>query len=187
MSTSLQRDRPRVYKAATDVGTRHFRTGIVSFDGDCSIQDTEQSPVHMDCCLHLQVKKPTSVLRPVVLFVQVPFKLPHTEHDWYLQPPLRTPQRDRDGNVHHLIHRPRIEIPRSEASDSQDASKRHQAHMCPRQHTTQQPPPHVWHLPITVRHHPASRIMQQQRYAMHIKELLRPIEALYKLHADIQI
>ena len=163
------------------------RTCVAKFTGDGSIQRNAQSSVYEDHCLHLQVEEPTSVLRLVVLFVRLPFILPPIEHDWYLQPPLRTLRTDREGNSCHISHRPQTEMPPSEISGSQDAIRRHQGRIRPRQYATQHPPPQVWRLPITVRRHPTSHIVQQSRYAMHIKQLLTPIEVLHELHADIQI
>lgn len=185
----------QTYNEIDQEGTRQLRmflndtrrTGIVKLNSDDSVQDVKQSSIQMDCCLDLQVKEPTSVLRPVVVFLEVPFILPPVEHDWYLQPPLRTLRTNSDGNSHHIIHRPRTQMPQGDIDSSQDATQSYQGRICSRRNATQQPPPHIWHLPTTVRHHPASHITQQQKYAMRIKELLRPIEALHRLHAEIRI
>jgi hypothetical protein len=163
------------------------RTGIVKFAGDGLLQSNAQSSIQVDHCLHLQFEEPTSVLGPVVVFVKVPLTLPPPEHDWYLQSPLRTLRTDREGNSQHTFHRPPTEMLRSEISGSQNATRRNQGRICPRQHATPHTLPHVWHLPITVRRHPGSHIGQQSIYAVHIKELLTPIEALHQLHANIQI
>lgn len=179
----------QIYNEIDHEGTRRLRmflqdvcrTSIAKHEDDRPLQEAAWVSDSMGGYLQLQFKEPTSVLRPVVVFIKVPFTLPPTGHDWYLQPQIRTLRTDRDGASNYILHRPRIEVSRTKAISSHEIAARYQSHY------TGQPRPLVWHQPITIQHHPASRIAQQRRYATHIEDLLKPIEVLHRLHADIQV